>query len=216
MQIKPHKIKKEYKLLNSKNKKILLIVLILLFAVVGVIVSFFFLTNNKQNLQTQDDKLQTIDAYQERYFEIIKRHDALLTMEMSDEVKEDYVELKSLFAEVKGKVNLDCPFLSEYEKLKFQFMNNSGQNTYEMNEFASKKFDAFDKLLNETYKAVKEKLSEEDFDKLRQSQRAWLKEVEDYNSVFVSKGFGTIGALVKYDYETNMRCFRTLLIMMYL
>ena len=201
---------------NLLNKKVLLIVFSLLFVVALLAGGFWLFQNKKAETNVSDNKLQIIESYQAKYFEIVKRHDALLTMEMNDDVKTDYMELKQLFTEVKGKINQDCELLKKYEALKFQYMNNNGQNTFEMNEFASKKFDAFDKLLNETYQAVKSKLSEEDFEKLRQSQRAWLKEVEAYHTVFISKGFGTIGTLLKYDYETNMRCFRTLLLMMYL
>ena len=92
----------------------------------------------------------------------------------------------------------------------------TGETTLEMNQFAKQKYDAFDKLLNDVYGAVKLKISDKDFEKLQIQQRAWLKEVEDYNNVFEAQKFGTIGTLVKLDYEINMRSFRTLLLMMYL
>ena len=79
-----------------------------------------------------------------------------------------------------------------------------------------KKYDLIDKLLNDIYKEIKEKLPQNEFEKLRLSQKKWLRDVQDYNKIFESKGFGTIGTMVKLDYETNMRSFRSLLLMFYL
>jgi len=174
--------------------------------------------------ETLQNKIQTnhigilneINTYQDKYFKIIKRNNALLDLENRPEVISDLKELKLLFIEIKNKIDKDSKYLFEYEKIKNTYKQNNGSNTFEINEFAKRKFEAYDKLLNDTYKEIQNKLSKDDFEKLRISQIAWLKEVENYKKVFDSKGFGTIGTVIKYDYETNMRAFRTLLLMLYL
>ena len=171
----------------------------------------------KQNIDnSKEETLEEINKYQERYFNIIKRNDVLLNVGEVDETNKDSSELEGLFNEVENKISKNNEYLKEYKKLEEKFKENTGNTTFEIDEFEKKKYDAFDKLLNDTYKALKNELGEDEFEKLKLSQRAWLKEVEEYNKVFESKGFGTIAGLVKAEYEINMRSFRTLLLMLYL
>lgn len=206
-----------------KNKKILIITVVILCLAVILGGCFLYLNKNsektvniEQTAETSDKTLDEINAYQEKYFEIIKRHNALLNLNNDKDASKDLEELKSLFNEVKVKTDRNNEYFGEYVKIKEKYKNNNGETTLEMNQFAKQKYDAFDKLLNDVYGAVKSKISDKDFEKLQIQQRAWLKEVEDYNNVFEAQKFGTIGTLVKLDYEINMRSFRTLLLMMYL
>ena len=80
----------------------------------------------------------------------------------------------------------------------------------------SEYYEDADELLNEVYKEVKGKISKEDFNKLKLSERKWLKDLDAYEKVFDSMGFGTISTLIYYTYQIDMREFRTLLLMMYL
>ena len=207
-------------------KKIVVISILAILILCVICASFYYLKNQKKNEvkveniapieKTSFKTMDEINQYQKRYFEIVKRHNALLAMEMNGETTKDLKELKDLFDEVKTKINPDCKFLNEYLTLKEKYKQNLGNNTLEMNEFAIEKYKAFDKLLNETYSEAKSKLNEEDFEQLKLSQRAWLNEVEAYNKVFEKQNFGTIATLIKTDYEINMRAFRTLLLMLYL
>lgn len=208
-----------------KNKKVALAIILIALALCAISLGVFYFFFNKQESiniiqpeinKTPSNILDEINNYQERYFTIIKRHDALLKLENDEESMKDLKELKELFQEVKSKIDKNCEYLKEYEKIKEKYKNNNGENTYEMNEFAMRKYKAFDKLLNDTYKEVKSQLSEEDFEQLKKSQIAWLKDVEAYDATFESQGFGTIRTLIKLDYEINMRGFRTLLLMLYL
>ena len=199
------------------SKKKILFLGLFIFLIISLIIggSYYFISNKTSTNVASLNTLNEIDNYQSRYFEIIKRHDALLNLENSDEAIEDLKELKGLFEEVKGKISKDNSLLVEYEKIKNEYRNNPGNNTLEMNEFAKRKYESFDKLLNDSYKAAEAKLSKSDFEKLKLSQREWLGEVEAYNLTFEKQDFGTIKTLIKYDYEINMRCFRALLLMMY-
>lgn len=138
-------------------------------------------------------------------------------MTWSDDDKEkDREELDRLFKEVENRIDVDNKFLKRYREIEEEFKDNKGENTIEINEFASKHYNATDKLLNEVYVEVEKKLPESDFEKLKLTQKPWLKEVEAYHEVFEAQGFGTIRTLISYNYEINMRNFRTLLLMLYL
>ena len=144
-----------------------------------------------QTDESKTDVLDKINTYQKRYFEIVKRHDALLDLANSEESKKDLSELKVLFEEVKKEIPSDLEYIKKYDKIKKDYKNNTGNTTLEMNEFVSREYKAFDALLNETYKAVQQNISPDEFEKLKESQRQWLKDVEDYNKVFEAKKFGT-------------------------
>jgi len=160
--------------------------------------------------------LDMINGFQKQYFEIVKRHDFFFAIETNEEVEKDSKELAQLFKEVKNKINPDNEFFVKYNEINKKFDQNTGETTVEMNEFAHNHYEAVDGLLNDVYQAVKAKLSQEDYKNLKISQKKWLKEVYDYNDVFEAQGYGTIGTIIKFDYEINMRSFRTLLLMLYL
>ena len=170
---------------------------------------------SNKNLKTSDEKLALIDNYQKKYFEIVKRNDVLLNIEENDAVKKDNKELKKLYLQVKKQIK-NKKYLNKYKDIEKRFSECEEETTIGMNEFAENNYKAVDDLLNEVYKEVKSKISSEDFKKLTQSEKEWLKEVEAYEKVFNSKGFGTIGTIVYYGYEIDMRSFRTLLLMLYL
>lgn len=207
-------------------KKIAICLIFIIFIVSGIL--FYYLKNNKnaesqnenpkkeQSIDIEAEKtIDTINKYQEKYFNIVKRNDVLLNVGEED-TSSDSKELSALFDEVKNKIQKNNEYLKEYKRIENKYKENTGNTTFEINEFAKNKYDAFDKLLNDTYKAVKNQISKEEFECLRISQRAWLKEVENYNNVFESKEFGTIRGLIKSEYEINMRAFRALLLMLYL
>ena len=162
------------------------------------------------------DVLSIINQYQTKYWEIVKRHDTLLMTWADDDKERDREELNLLFKEVQGKIDKDNTFFKKYIEIEEQFKENNGNNTIEVNEFASKHYDAVDKLLNDVYKAVRNDLSEKDFEQLKSTQIAWLNEVQGYKEVFDAQGFGTIRTVIAFNYEINMRNFRTLLLMLYL
>lgn len=213
--------------MKKRNKILILIAMcLLLIFTAGVI---FFVLNNKKSdstniaLNSEENKktefqnaLDEIDGYQAKYFEIIKRHDALLDMTNSTESKKDIKELSLLFQEVKNKINKDNSYLAEYEKIKEKRIKNLGNTEFEINTIASENHKVVDKLMNDIYSNIKSQLNKEDFEKLNISQKNWLSEVEDYNNIFNSKDFGTIKTIIKLDYEINMKSYRTLLLMLYL
>ena len=168
-----------------------------------------------KNFKKINDTQSTIDKYQAKYFTIIKRNNVLLNMGSSSELNKDRKDLKKLFKEVEKQIS-NKTYLKEYNKIEKHYSKCDAETTIEINEFAQKNYDEVDKLLNDVYKEVKAKISNEDFKNLTLSERKWLQEVRDYEKVFNSMNFGTIGTSVYYNYEINMRKFRTLLLMLYL
>ena len=169
----------------------------------------------KKNQKTSADVLSEIDKYQAKYFEIVKRNDLFLQVEETPAIKNDRKELKKLFKEVKKHVK-SKDTLRKYKEIEKRYAKCEEETTVGMNEFANNNYKEVDALLNEVYREVKTKISPADFKKLTASEQKWLKEVNAYKKVFDSKGFGTIGTIIYYDYEISMRQFRTLLLMLYL
>lgn len=164
------------------------------------------------------EKLNMIDKYQEKYFTIVKRNNMFVNtvdFEDIDKIDNDRKELKKLFTEVKKQIK-NKKYLKEYKAIEKRYSKCNEETTIGMNEFAKKNYDEIDSLLNEVYKEVKSKISPEDFKELTASEKKWLEEVKGYKKVYDSMGFGTIGTIIYYDYEINMREFRTLLLMLYL
>ena len=159
--------------------------------------------------------LPLIDNYQEQYFTIVKRNNVFLNDEDREDLKKDRKELKKLFKEVEKQIT-NKKYLKEYRAIEKRYAKCDEITTVGMNEFAQKNYNEVDALLNKVYNEVLKNISDYDRNNLVQSETKWLKEVEDYNSVFNSMGFGTIGTIIYYDYEINMRQFRTLLLMLYL
>lgn len=221
-------------LLNLSNPTIIFVVvlvsLIFIALAIGIFHKKFYtdisIENNNEKIEQQEkpisnenltnsEILNVINDYQDKYFKIIKRHDVLLQLDQDDDCERDMEELKALFEEVKSKIN-NNEFLTKYNTIEEKFKECDGETTDEMNDFAKQEYDAVDKLLNDVYKVVKAKLNADDFEQLKLSEIKWLKEVEAYYSVFEEQGFGTIRTIVYFDYEVNMRKFRTLLLMLYL
>ena len=169
----------------------------------------------KNNPKTSAVVLSQIDKYQAKYFEIVKRNDLFLQVEETSAIKNDRKELKKLFKEVKKQVK-SKDNLKKYKEIEKRYTKCEEETTVGMNEFANNNYKEVDALLNEVYREVKTKISPADFKKLTASEQKWLKEVNSYKKVFDLKGFGTIGTIIYYDYEINMRQFRTLLLMLYL
>ena len=167
------------------------------------------------DLSTPSQVLAKIDELQTEYFTLIKRNDVLLVPQ-AHEFEEDQEELDTLFDRVKNNIDHKNPYYQEYLNIEQEYANNDGETTQEVNYFAQRHYDAVDKLLNETYQAVRAKIPQEDFKQLIQSELAWLREVEAYHKVYEKQEYGTIRTLMNYNYEINMRNFRTLLLMLYL
>jgi len=204
-----------------------LIPLLLVVLIIGFITKLSFnpnVENNNNNItaslhktaKSHSEILLDVDNYQIKYWRIIKRHDVLLMTWSDDDKEKDKKELDKLFKEIENKIDKNNYYLLQYKSIKREYENNPGQNTIEMNDFASKEYDAVDKLLNDVYQNIKTKISQEDFKELTASEIKWIKDVESYHKVFEEQGFGTIGTLVYYNYQLNMRRFRTLLLMLYL
>ena len=201
-----------------KNIAILFTTILLLISCIGV----FSITKktpqiqNVYELETPTEVLNKIDELQAQYFEIVKRNDVLLELEDNSISERDREDLKNLFKEVEHNIDKNNIYLQKYHTIEKKYANNPGMTTYDMDMFAKEHYQAVDDLLNETYQAVKAQIPKDDFRKLITSELRWLKEVEDYDRVFKSKGFGSIRGIVKYGYEIDMRSFRTLLLMLYL
>ena len=171
-------------------------------------------TVNKEQ-STAAEKLSLINSYQEKYFQIIKRNDVLLNYEDDKTLNKDRKELKKLFSEVKKQIK-NKDYLKKHKEIAKRYSKCDELTTTGMNEFEQKYYNEVDALLNTVYKEVQSKISSADFKNLTLSEKKWLKDVEAYKKVFDSKGFGSIGTIIYYDYEINMREFRTLLLMLYL
>ena len=185
-------------------------------AVFSVVITFVFCFMTGCSNKTDIDTLTKIDSYQEQYFKIIKRNDLFLQLYSSDNYDKDIEDLKNLYNKVVSEINPNCEFLQKYNELEQKYAENTGGNTFEINEFAQNHYNAVDKLLNDTYKAVRLKIPQDDFNKLVQSELNWLKEVDEYKNVYDKQGYGTIGGLIYLNYQIDMRNFRTLLLMLYL
>ena len=164
---------------------------------------------------TDAEKLANINKYQEQYFTIVKRNDLFLNIEENNITKKDRKELDKLFKKVKNQINNQA-YLKKYNDIEKRYSECSEITTPGMNNFAKNNYNEVDALLNEVYKEVQAKISHDNFKNLTISETKWLKEVEDYEEIFNSKNFGTIRTLIYYDYEINMKNFRTLLLMLYL
>lgn len=156
-----------------------------------------------------------ISGYQEKYFEIINRNNVLLNNDDSEDLTNDRKELDGLFNEIKARITNER-FLKKYNKIQKRFANCDAITTTGINECANKNYDAIYDLLNNVYKKVESKLSFEESKKLALSQIEWEKMVDDYQNVYNSMNFGTIGTSIYYSYKINMIEFRTLLLMLYL
>lgn len=206
---------------KTKTLKNLRLIFSVLFLVLFIGSGLFYLFGGSiqkpanYDLSIPSQVLAKIDELQAEYFTLIKRNDVLLVPQ-GHEFEEDRVELDALFEKVKNNINHKNPYYQEYLNIEQEYANNSGETTQEVNDFAQRHYDAVDKLLNETYQAVRAKIPQEDFKQLIQSELAWLREVEAYHKVYEQQEYGTIRTLMNYNYEINMRNFRTLLLMLYL
>lgn len=208
----------------KKQSKILLSVLltfILLPVVSDLSVSAKNISTQEQTTIVKNDtknvseKINLINKYQEKYFNIIKRNDVLLQLEDRTELNKDRNELDNLFAEVEKQIT-NKHYLKRYKKIQNKYSECNEITTSGMNEFAAKNYKEIDSLLNAVYKKAKSKVNSEDFNKLVLSENTWERKVKDYQEVFDSMEFGTIGTSIYYGYSINMREFRTLLLMLLL
>ena len=167
------------------------------------------------DLQTPSKVLAKIDLLQAQYFSIIKRNDAFLKIYDCDACAEDMEDLNKLFSEVRNNIDKDNYYLKKYDEIENSYSSSDLETTAEINNFMMENYEAVDKLLNETYQAVRTKIPREDFKDLITSELKWLKDVEQYHTVFEQQEYGSIRTWVNLRYEINMRQFRTLLLMLY-
>lgn len=167
------------------------------------------------DLQTPSKVLAKIDLLQAQYFSIIKRNDAFLKIYDCDACAEDMEDLNKLFSEVRNNIDKDNYYLKKYDEIENSYSSSDLETTAEINNFMMEYYEAVDKLLNETYQAVRTKIPREDFKNLIASELKWLKDVEQYHKVFEQQEYGSIRTWVNLRYEINMRQFRTLLLMLY-
>ncbi len=172
--------------------------------------------NLSYNLNSPAEILHAIDDIQAKYFRLIKRSDILLQVFNYDEHDEEKEHLDKLFLEVEKYIDKDDYYLQKYKNIEKTYKSKIGKTTIEINDIEAAHYKEVDNLLNEVYQEVKTRIPEDDFKQLIKSELRWLKEVENYNKVFRSQEYGTIGTYVGYSYEINMRNFRTLLLMLYL
>lgn len=169
----------------------------------------------KKDQKSTAETLSLIDKYQKKYFVIIKRNDLFLNTENNNAVNKDQKELKKLYKEVKGQIK-NKDYLKKYKEIEKRYSKCEEITTTGIVEHANKHYKEVNDLLNEVYKEVKSKISSEDFKKLADSEKKWLKETENYDKVLDSMEFGTLRSIIYYDYQIDMRNFRTLLLMLYL
>ena len=167
------------------------------------------------DLQTPSKVLAKIDLLQAQYFSIIKRNDAFLNIYDCDACTKDMEDLNKLFSEVRNNIDKDNYYLKKYDEIENSYSSSDLETTAEINNFMMEYYEAVDKLLNETYQAVRTKIPREDFKNLIASELKWLKDVEQYHKVFEQQEYGSSRTWVNLRYEINMRQFRTLLLMLY-
>lgn len=167
------------------------------------------------DLQTPSKVLAKIDLLQAQYFSIIKRNDTFLNLYECDACAEDMEDLNKLFSEVRNNIDKDNYYLKKYDEIENSYSSSDLETTAEINNFMMEYYEAVDKLLNETYQAVRIKIPREDFKNLIASELKWLKDVEQYHKVFEQQEYGSSRTWVNLRYEINMRQFRTLLLMLY-
>lgn len=201
----------------------------ILFLTIAIIIVFTNSTNvNAKNTNSESqtkitkkkqlsdaDKLALIDKYQEKYFTIIKRNGLFYNVDDTAAVEKDRKELNNLYKEVKKQIK-NKDYLKKYKEIEKRYSNCKEETTIGMNQFAESNYNEVDDLLNTVYKDVQSKISPQDFNKLTESEKIWLKEVNDYQKMIDLQGFGTIGTIMYYDYQVDIRSFRTLLLMLYL
>lgn len=168
-----------------------------------------------RNSKGASEILSVIDSYQKNYFTIVKRNDVLLKEEDEKALNKDRKDLNRLYKKVQKQVT-NKYYSKKYNDINERYSECDEITDIGMKDFADKNYNEVNNLLNEVYNEVKSKISPEDFENLAQSETKWLKEVEDYKTVYDSMDYGTIGTLIYYDYQINMREFRTLLLMLYL
>ena len=168
-----------------------------------------------EKIECYSDKLSLVDKYQTRYFAIVKRNNVLLNFEDDKALNDDRKELKKLYKEVEKQIR-NKEYLTEYKKIEAKYSKCEETTTVGMNEFAEKNNKEVDDFMNTVYKKIQSKIPSDDFKNLVLSEQKWLQEVKDYEKTYNSMGFGTIGTVIYYDYQTNMKSFRTLLLMLYL
>lgn len=168
-----------------------------------------------EKIEYNSNKLSLVDKYQTKYFAIVKRNNVLLNFEDDKALNNDRKELKKIYKEVEKQIN-NKEYLTEYKKIEKKYSKCNETTTVGMNDFAIKHNNDVDAFLNTIYKKIQSKIPPEDFQKLVLSDQKWLKEVDNYKQVYDSMGYGTIGTVIYYDYQTNMKSFRTLLLMLYL
>ena len=214
-------LRKEIKEVQSICKKVgFLAVILMLTAILPLAVSSAFANSSKGqtkivNTRTVAGKINLVDKYQDKYFEIIKRNNVLLNTEDSIELNNDRKELDDLFAEVEKQIT-NRSYLRKYKKIQKQFSNCDAETTIGINEFADKNYKAVNSLLNSVYKKAKSKIGSKDLNNFVLSEHKWFQEIEDYSKVYNSMELGTLGASIYYSYQINMKEFRTLLLMLYL
>lgn len=215
---------------NKINKKAKIIIASLCFFVLSFTLislkfeyiseSFNYIIKNStikiKKQKTPSEILSEISKYQSLYFDLVKRNNALLDIFGDDEAQQDLRNLSSLYKEVENKINPNNSFYQEYKRIEKKYKDVPEGTTIYLNALSAQHYKEIDKLLNDVYKAVKTKLLEDDFNQLKINQRAWLKEVMNYNKVFEEQNFGSIGSLIKANYEADMRSFRALLLIFYL
>ena len=165
--------------------------------------------------KNQKVTLSVIDDYQGKYFEILKRNNMLLQWENNKILNKDKKDLNKLYKKVEKRIS-NKYYLKKYKDIKKRYANCNEITDIGMQNFSAENYNEIYNLLNEIYKEVKSKIPSADFENLEKSEADWLKEVEDYEKVLSSMGYGTIGKLTSYDYKINMTEFRTLLLMLYL
>ena len=175
--------------------------------------------------------LKQIDAYQEKYFNIIKRNDYFIKNNTLITENIDKKELNTLFNEVRNNLNKKNSYLeklniidSAYESHGCLNSNDSSwssiiEKTRKYNDLSCAESvsgdynEQVDKLLNEVYQKIRTIISKEDFEQLKQSEIKWLKDIDQYNKHCVEN---SPSCEMKDWYLCNMRRFRTLLLLQYL
>lgn len=159
--------------------------------------------------------LSVIDNYQEKYFSIIKRNNVLFREEDDKVLNRDRKELNNLYKEVKKQIN-NKYYFKQYKDIERRYAKYDEITDAGIRDFAYKNYDEANTLLNNIYQEIKSKIPSKDFEILAQSENKWLKEFKDYEKVFYSMDYGTIGTIIHINYQINIIEFRTLLLMLYL
>jgi RNAse (barnase) inhibitor barstar len=141
---------------------------------------------------------------------------------MTGEYQKDFEDIDALKREVRKKIGPNNPLLKKldaiYEKDRLMEQQNPAMTTLDMITRQEKLINDIQRLLNEVYKELKNKLTPQDFELLERSQKRWTKNVDDYISQAFpeNENLGSSAPIQKGACTENLTSFRAYLLILIL